>query len=267
MKKVVFITGASNGMGFEAARFFARRGWIVYAGARRLEKMEPLKTLSIHTIELDVRNHESNVQAVKQILSKQTRIDVLINNAGYGEYGSLEEVSLTKARAQLETNLFGAADLAKLVLPAMRERKSGRIINISSVGGNLYTPLGGWYHVTKFGLNVWSDVLDSEVRPYGVRSIIIQPGVTKSSWGDIAFENARHNLNRNSPYEPLVDKTRKFLERSSSGATSSDLAKLFYRAATDKKPKRRYFNSVSDRLFVYIARNHPYLWRLIIEHI
>jgi len=265
MGKVVLITGASNGMGFEAAKLFAENQWIVYAGARRLEKMAPLEQLGIKTIALDVTDHESNVNFVQTALNEQHHVDVLINNAGYGEYGPLEEVSLEKARTQLDTNLLGAADLAQLVLPAMRAKRSGRIVNVSSVAGNLYTPLGGWYHVTKFGLNVWSDVLDSEVKQFGIRSVIVQPGVTKSSWGKIAFENARKNLTKDSAYEKLVTSTSNFLERSSSGATSVDLAKVFYRAATDIKPKQRYFNSTSDRLAVYMARNHPKIWRSIID--
>ncbi|MFT8325081.1 MAG: SDR family NAD(P)-dependent oxidoreductase [Lentilactobacillus hilgardii] len=264
MPKVVLITGASNGMGFEAAKLFAQKGWLVYAGARRVDKMAPLVKFGVKTLHLDVNDHESNTNFVKTALNEQNHVDVLINNAGYGEYGPIEEVPLSHARKQLETNLFGAADLTQLVLPSMRMIGSGRIINISSVGGNLYTPLGGWYHVTKFGLNVWSDVLDSEVKRFGIRSIIVQPGVTKSAWGDIAFENARKNISSNSPYKEIIDHTQQFLNRSSSGAVPSDLAKVFYQAATDRRPKRRYFNSPMDRMFVYIARNHPYIWRQII---
>ena len=161
MEKVVLITGASNGMGFEAAKIFAANNWIVYAGARRLEKMAPLENSGVKTSILDVTDHQSNVDFVARALKEQGHIDVLVNNAGYGEYGPLEEVSLDTARKQLDTNLFGAADLAQLVLPSMRQQQSGRIVNISSIGANMYTPLGGWYHVTKFGLNVWSDVLEA----------------------------------------------------------------------------------------------------------
>lgn len=265
MVKVVLITGASKGMGFEAAKIFAANNWIVYAGARRLEKMAPLENSGVKTARLDVTDHQSNVKFVERALSEQGHIDVLINNAGYGEYGPLEEVSLDTARKQLETNLFGAADLAQLVLPSMRQQSSGRIVNISSVAGNLYTPLGGWYHVTKFGLNVWSDVLDAEMKPFGVRSVVVQPGLTKSSWLDIAFTNARNNLKPNSPYEKLIGKVSQFFQRASSGATSADLAQVFYRAATDVKPKQRYFNSITDRLTVYLARNHPKIWRAIVD--
>lgn len=267
MGKVVLITGASNGMGFEAVKLFLENDWLVYAGARRLEKMAPLAQLGAKTAILDVTDHQSNVSFVEKALSEQGHIDVLINNAGYGEYGPLEEIPLNTARKQLETNLFGAADLAQLVLPSMRKQASGRIVNISSIGANLYTPLGGWYHVTKFGLSVWSDVLDSEVKPFGVRSVVVQPGITKSSWSDIAFTNARNNLQPNSPYEKLIGKVSQFFKRASSGATSVDLAKVFYRAATDVKPKQRYFNSTADRLTVYLARNHPKIWRAIVNRL
>ncbi|HEY4399573.1 MAG TPA: SDR family NAD(P)-dependent oxidoreductase [Lactobacillaceae bacterium] len=266
-KKVVLITGASNGMGFESAKLFAQNGWIVYAGARRLDKMAPLLANGVHTVQLDVTNHASNAAFVQTALQEQGRIDVLINNAGYGEYGPLEEISLDNARAQLETNLFGAADLAQLVLPTMRAQKNGRIVNISSIGGNLYTPLGGWYHVTKFGLNVWSDVLDAEVAPFGVRSVVVQPGGTESSWGEIAVGNARKNLKPNSPYQQLVNGIGGVFERATGGATSADLAKVFYKAATDQKPKMRYFNAFGDRLTVYVARNHPKIFKFIITQV
>ena len=264
-KKVVLITGASNGMGFESAKLFAQNGWIVYAGARRLEKMAPLLADGVHTVQLDVTDHASNAAFVQTALKEQGRIDVLINNAGYGEYGPLEEIALDNARAQLETNLFGAADLAQLVLPTMRAQKNGRIVNISSIGGNIYTPLGGWYHVTKFGLNVWSDVLDAEVAPFGVRSVVVQPGGTQSAWSDIAMANAQKNLADKSPYTKLVAGMAKVFIRLSASATSADLAKVFYKAATDQKPKMRYFNSFGDRLTVYVARNHPKIFKFITQ--
>jgi short-subunit dehydrogenase len=109
------------------------------------------------------------------------------------------------ARKQFETNFFGAAELTQMVLPQMRKQKSGRIINISSIGGDVYMPLGAYYHATKAALQQWSDVLDVEVKPLGIRSIIVQPGGTKSAWGDIAMDNAEKNLKANSPYKKLAD--------------------------------------------------------------
>ncbi|MFC6254275.1 SDR family NAD(P)-dependent oxidoreductase [Secundilactobacillus hailunensis] len=256
-KRVIFITGASSGMGFAATKLFARHGWEVYAGARRVEKI-PTGS-GIHPMRLDVTDADSREQFVEDALADGLRVDVLLNNAGYGEFGPLEEVGVDKVHKQLDTNLVGASELTKLVLPQMRQQGTGRIINNSSIGGDIYSPLGGWYYVTKRGLNVWSDVLDTEIRQFGLRSVIIEPGGTESAWTDIAIDNALHNLTPNSPYTALVEGTRKLLNGmlTNSEATSEDLAKVFYRAATDRHPKRRYYFSLTDRMVSRFARNHP----------
>ncbi|WP_394206237.1 SDR family NAD(P)-dependent oxidoreductase [Lactococcus chungangensis] len=263
MTKVVAITGASNGMGFAAAELFAKKGWIVYGGARRVEKI-PVSE-NIHALKLDVTDHDSNVAFIKQIMATEQGIDVLINNAGYGEYGPVEDTPLDNARRQFETNFFGAADLAQLVLPIMRAQKSGRIINISSIGGDVYMPLGGYYHATKAALQQWSDSLDIEIAPFGVRSLIIQPGGTQSAWSDIAMAHARKNLKTDSVYTRLVDKVSALLTANehTSGASSRDLAQVFYKAATDARPKRRYFNTLGDRAMVWLARSCPRVFKKV----
>ncbi|MDR3241472.1 MAG: SDR family NAD(P)-dependent oxidoreductase [Lactobacillaceae bacterium] len=263
MKKVVAITGASNGMGEEAVKVFAAKGWIVYGGARRVEKI-PTGEL-IHALKLDVTDSESNHAFIHTILDEQGQIDVLINNAGYGEYGPVEDIAMNNARKQFETNFFGAAELTQLVLPTMRAQKSGRIINISSIGGDVYMPLGAYYHATKAALQQWSDSLDIEVAQFGIRSIVVQPGLTKSAWNQITMENAQKNLKPNSVYAGLVKNVAGMLNASSSikDATSLDLAKLFYVAATDAKPKRRYFNAFTDRATVHVARANPRMFKKI----
>jgi len=259
MKKVVAITGASNGMGEAAAKLFAQNGWVVYGGARRVEKIPAGD--NIHAVKLDVTDSVSNHAFIDTILTEQDQIDVLINNAGYGEYGPIEEVPMANARKQFETNFFGAAELTQLVLPQMRMQGHGRIINISSIGGDLYMPLGAYYHATKAAIQQWSDVLDTEVADFGIRSVVVQPGGTQSSWADIAMQNARKNLKSNSPYLALVDNVAGMFSGGSANRypTSEDLAKVFYKAATDESPKRRYFNSFTDRLTVRFARVHPQL--------
>lgn len=261
MKKVVAITGASNGMGFEAAKLFAANGWLVYGGARRVEKI-PI-TPNVHALLLDVTDHSSNKAFIQTILAEAGRIDVLINNAGYGEYGPVEDIPLDNARNQFETNFFGAADLSQLVLPIMRQQESGRIINVSSIGGDVYMPLGAYYHATKAALQHWSDSLDMEVRQFGVRSITVQPGLTRSGWGDIAMANAKKNLKSASVYTSLLDRVGGLLSTNAHaiGASSESLAALFYKAATDKRVKRRYFHSLSDRTLVWLARSHPNLFK------
>lgn len=267
MQKVVLITGASNGMGYEATKLFAEKGWVVYAGARRLEKIPTGK--NIKPIKLDVTDSKSNKKFVNAAIKESGRIDVLINNAGYGEYGPAEEIPMANSRKQFETNYFSAVELAQMVLPTMRAQKSGRIINISSIGGNVYMPLGSQYHATKAALQQWSDVLDVEVQEFGVRSLIIQPGGTKSSWADIAISNAEKNLAKNSPYKKLVSAAKGLFSGSENsplnGATSLDLARVFYKAATDEKPKLRYFYSLSDRAAVRLAKSHPVIFRSVLN--
>ncbi len=261
MTKVVAITGASNGMGFAAVELFAKQGWTVYGGARRVEKIPAAE--HIHALKLDVTDHASNQAFIDKIFQQEKRIDVLINNAGYGEYGPVEDISLEHARRQFETNFFGAADLAQLVLPIMRAQQSGRIINISSIGGDVYMPLGAYYHATKAALQQWSDSLDIEIAPFGVRSLVIQPGGTQSAWSDIAMGRARVNLKPDSVYTSLVDKVSALLTTNehTSGASSEDLAQVFYKAATDARPKRRYFHAFSDRAMVWLARSCPRVFK------
>lgn len=265
MTRVAIITGISSGMGRAAALYFKRQGFEVYGGARRVERLTDLREKGIHTQKLDVTDKFSVRQLVDRTVSEQGRIDVLINNAGYGEYGPLEEVPIENAKKQFDVNLFAVGQLTQLVLPVMRRQNSGRIINVSSIGANVYSPLGGWYHATKASLNMWSDVLDSEVKRFGIRSIIVQPGLTKSEWSKIAFENARKNLLDNSPYDELVDKVEKLFSKLGTGATSEDLAQVFYHAATDVHPKRRYYNSVVDHSMVMIARTMPNTYRIVLN--
>lgn len=152
MGNVILITGGSSGMGLETAKLLAQEGYKVYAGARRTERLEALRELGIVPVQMDVTDPETNQKVVEQIMANEGRIDVLINNAGFGLYGPVEDVSLEDARYQFDVNLFGLAHLTQLVLPHMRQQKSGRIINTSSMGGKIYTPLGAWYHATKHAL-------------------------------------------------------------------------------------------------------------------
>lgn len=268
MTKVAIITGISSGMGHAAALYFKQQGFEVYGGARRMNMMQDLVEQGIHVQELDLMDKISIRQLVDRTVQEQGKIDVLINNAGYGEYGPIEEVPTEKAKRQFEVNLFGANEITQLVLPVMRRQEGGRIVNISSIGGDLYTPLGGWYHATKAGINMWSDVLDSEVKQFGIRSVVVQPGGTDTEWGSVAMQNAKKNLEENSPYEPLVDKMSTMFENmnnNSNGATAEDLAAVFYKAATDAKPKRRYFNSMTDHAAVIFARTMPNVYRAMLS--
>ena len=200
MTKVILITGASSGIGFDAARTLARQGHRVYAAARRVERMEPLKEDGVVPVHLDVTDEASMEACVKTILEKEGRIDVLVNNAGYGYFGAIENVPLEEARRQLEVNVFGLARLCQLLLPSMRERGSGRIVNTSSVAGKSVLYFGGWYHVSKYAVEALSDALRMEVKPFGIDVSLIEPGGIQTEWGLIAADHLAES-SRGTPYE------------------------------------------------------------------
>ena len=150
---------------------------------------------------MDVTDEESMRSGVDQILADEGRIDVLVNAAGYGSYGAVEDVPLSEARNQFEVNLFGAARLTQLVLPGMREQHSGTIVNITSMGGKIYTPLGAWYHATKHALEALSDCLRMELKPFGIDVVVIEPGGIRTEWPGIAAEKVRA-VSGSGPYAP-----------------------------------------------------------------
>ena len=187
--KVVLITGASSGIGFDAARALARQGYKVYAAARRVERMEPLREDGVVPVRMDVTDEASMRAGVDAVLEQEGRIDVLVNNAGYGYFGPVETVSMEEARRQLEVNVFGLARLSQLVLPAMRAQGSGRIINVASVAGKSVLYYGGWYHVTKYSVEALSDAMRMELKPFGIDVVIIEPGLIRTDWGHIAADH------------------------------------------------------------------------------
>ena len=187
--KVILITGASSGIGFDAARALARQGYKVYAAARRLERMEPLREDGVVPVRMDVTDEASMRAGVDAVLEQEGRIDVLVNNAGYGYFGPVETVSMEEARRQLEVNVFGLARLSQLVMPAMRAQGSGRIINVASVAGKSVLYYGGWYHVTKYSVEALSDAMRMELKPFGIDVVIIEPGLIRTDWGHIAADH------------------------------------------------------------------------------
>jgi NADP-dependent 3-hydroxy acid dehydrogenase YdfG len=164
MAKTVLVTGASAGIGKATAILLAQNGYKVYGAARRTEKMEDLISYGIKPIALDVTKEESITACVEQIFKEVGSIDILVNNAGFGSYGAIEDVTMQDAKYQLEVNVFGAMRLTQLVLPKMRQNKYGKIVNLSSVGGKIAFPLGGWYHASKFAIEALSDAMRLEVK-------------------------------------------------------------------------------------------------------
>lgn len=187
--KVIIITGASSGIGYESACSLANQGHIVYACARRIERMEDLRKQGVHIMHLDVTDETSMLECVSTVIAEQGHIDVLVNNAGYGYLGPIETVSMAEARRQLEVNLFGLARLTQLVLPHMREQGSGRIVNVSSVAGKVVIGNGGWYNVSKFAVEAFSDALRIETKRFGIDVVLIEPSGIRTDWGLIAADH------------------------------------------------------------------------------
>jgi len=243
MKKVVLITGASSGMGKETALKLVKEGYIVYGAARRVSKMNDIVELGGYGIQMDVTKEDQIVSGVKKIIDKQGRIDVLINNAGYAVYGAVEDISLEDARHQFEVNLFGLASLTKQVLPYMREQKSGKIINITSMGGKIYTPLGAWYHATKHALEGWSDCLRLETKQFGIDVIIIEPGAIATEFGDVMLEPVLERSTKG-PYnqmtQTVANAAKEAYEKKGQTSPPSVIANLILKAIKSKNPKTRY---------------------------
>src|SRR5215469_913275 len=184
--KVALVTGASSGIGDATARRLAPLGYTVYAVARRVDRMAALKDRGIRTEAADVTDDAALVALVEKIISETGRIDVVVNNAGYGSYGALEDVPIAEARRQFDVNVFALARLIQLTLPHMRAQRDGYIVNITSIGGKIWEPLGAWYHATKFAVEGLSDCLRVEVAPFGIDVIVIEPGAIRTEWAGIA---------------------------------------------------------------------------------
>ncbi len=241
--KVAIVTGASSGIGHATALRLHAAGYTVYAGARRLERMRDLADAGIHVVELDVIDDASMVALVDQVMNEAGRIDVLVNNAGYGSFGALEDVPNEEGRRQFDVNVFGLARLTQLVLPHMRAQKSGRIINMSSMGGRIYEPLGSWYHATKFAVEGMSDALRLEVAPFGIDVVLIEPGGMNTEWGAIAADNLI-TASAHTAYAgqaPGVARMLRSSDQKPRRASSPDvIAKAIVRAASARRPKTRY---------------------------
>lgn len=241
MKKVVLITGASSGIGKETALQLIKEGYVVYGAARRVNRMDDLVELGGHSIEMDITNEDQVASCVQQIIKEQGKIDVLINNAGYAIYGSVEDVTIEDARRQFEVNLFGLARLTQEVLPFMRKEKSGKIINISSIGGKIYFPLGAWYHATKHALEGWSDCLRIETKQFGIDVVIIEPGAISTEFGDVVT-GPMTTVAKDGAYEKI---TRKFVSTLTNldqkdYSPPSVIADTISKAIKANKPKTRY---------------------------
>jgi short-subunit dehydrogenase len=254
MQKTVLVTGASAGIGKATAIYLAQNGYSVYGAARRVEKMQELTSYGIKPVALDVTKDESIMACVEQIFNEAGSIDILVNNAGFGSYGAIEDVALSDAKYQLEVNVFGAMRLAQLVLPKMRENHYGKIINVSSVGGKIASPLGGWYHASKFALEALSDAMRLEVQSFGVNVIVIQPGGTKSEWGNIAVDSLLR-VSGKTAYAGLVTGFQKSFEKVAGNVPEPIvIAKLIKTSIEAKNPKTRYSGGYMAKPMLFLRK-------------
>lgn len=240
MNKIVLVTGASAGIGKATALYLAQNGYTVYGAARRVDKMEDLKSQGIKIIAMDVTKDESMVAGIDQIMKAEGRIDILVNNAGFGSYGAIEDVAMEDARYQLEVNVIGAMRMTQLVLPAMRKNNFGKIVNVSSIGGKIATPFGGWYHASKFALEGLSDSLRNEVRSFGIDVILIEPGGIKSEWGGIAFDSMVKTSGQGAYKEMVAKMAKAFTDTLEKNPEAIVIGKLIKKAIEASKPKARY---------------------------
>ncbi|MEM9829712.1 MAG: oxidoreductase [Bacteroidota bacterium] len=241
-QKVALVTGASSGIGKEIAKKLLQDGLTVYVAARRVEKMQDLESLGATALKMDITQDEGINQAVEQITQESGGVDILVNNAGFGNYGAVEDTSIDDARYQFEVNLFGLAALTQKVLPHMREQRSGTIINISSMGGKIYTPLGAWYHATKHALEGWSDCLRLELDQFGIDVVIVEPGAINTEFGDV-MTGPMMERSGNTAYADLAKTIEKAVQQTyvkGNGSSPTVIADTVSKAVKAKKPKTRY---------------------------
>jgi NAD(P)-dependent dehydrogenase (short-subunit alcohol dehydrogenase family) len=254
MQKTVLVTGASSGIGEATALAFLAEGHKVYAAARRQDRMAGLAKAGAVLLSLDLVDDASIVAAVEHIKQAEGRLDVLVNNAGYGSYGALEDVPLSEARRQLEVNVFGLARLCQLVLPMMRAQKSGKIVNITSIGGKIWEPFGAWYHATKFAVEGLSDCLRMEVAPFGIDVIIVEPGAIRTEWSGIAVDSLRQASGKTA-YAPYALQHAKMIENSLKSSMASEpavVANEIVKASKASSPKTRYAVGGGARMILFM---------------
>jgi len=244
--RVAIITGASSGIGEATAETLAEDGLTVVLSARRADKLDALADRiesnggDALTVPADVTDDDDLVSLVETVTDEFGRIDVLVNAAGFGLYGSVEETPIDEARNQFDVNMFGLARLTQIVIPVMREQHSGTIVNISSMGGKVWTPMGAWYHATKHALEGWSDCLRYELAPHGIDVVVVEPGAINTEWGDIMVDGLLERSGDGPYAETAQDVADASRENSSEGSDPEVIATAISNAVRSDEPKNRY---------------------------
>jgi NAD(P)-dependent dehydrogenase (short-subunit alcohol dehydrogenase family) len=247
-QRIVVITGSSSGIGFETSLLLAKSGFYTYAtvhklegeGSRQIIDIAKKEKLPLEVVQLDVNSDESVTDTINSIVKKHNRIDVIVNNAGYALGGALEETSMDEIRKQFETNFFGAVRVMRAAIPFMRSQRSGKIVNITSMGGRISIPLSTFYHGSKFALEGVSESLQYELEPFGIKMILIEPGAVGSNfWKSIKIANGA--TSPNSPYTQLADNMSKTFKKMEENAMHpSEVAKTILDVVTSDDPQLRY---------------------------
>ncbi len=257
MKKVILITGASSGMGKESALKLIKDGHTVYGAARRVNEMQDLVVAGGHAIELDITKEESIIRAVTQVIKEQGKIDILWNNAGYGLYGAVEDVPMDDVRRQFEVNLFGLGRMTQEVLPYMRKQNAGTIINTSSMGGKMYTPMGAWYHATKHALEGWSDCLRLELKPFNINVVILEPGIIATEFGDVVHGPLLKNSGEGAYSKmahTVAKSTNEFYSKPGNASPSSVIANTVSKIVDSRNPKTRYVSGKMAKPLMWMRK-------------
>jgi len=259
VSKAVLITGCSSGIGHATAEHLAGRGWKVYATARRPESISDLEAAGCKTLALDVNDESSMTEAVRQVEAAEGAVGVLVNNAGYSQSGPVEEIPLNDVRRQFETNVFGLVRMCQLALPGMRRQGWGRIVNVSSMGGKLVFPGGGFYHGTKHAVEAISDALRWEVRGFGVDVVIIEPGLIKTGFGDVAAGSV-DAAPADGPYGDFTAAVAKATREAYEGGLAKlgggpeTVARKIEKAISKRRPRARYTVTPSAKMALFQRR-------------
>lgn len=251
-KRIVLLTGASAGIGKDIALNLIKKGYTVYGAARRIEMMQDIEELGGKVLKLDVTDDASCQAAVDAIMKTEGRIDFLINNAGYGAFGTLEHLPMKEARRQFDVNVFGLAYLMQLVIPHMKKQRQGRIINISSVVGRVVIPMIGWYCASKHAVEALSDAARIELKQFGIKVSLIQPGVVESEFKQTAFDRLEHNF-VGSDYQHMADNMIKYQENRRP-APASTVTKTVIKALESLSPAPRYIPNTDSLLSQWARR-------------
>jgi NAD(P)-dependent dehydrogenase (short-subunit alcohol dehydrogenase family) len=255
----VLITGASSGIGKAAALLFQKRGWNVVATMRSPDKALDLQGLGrLVCISLDVTEPASIEAAIAKAITEFGSIDVVVNNAGYALMGPFESCTLEQIRRQFDTNVFGLMAVSQAVLPHFRSRKSGTLINISSVGGRLTFPLYSLYHSTKWAVEGFSESLQYELAPLNIRVKIVEPGPIKTDFYD---RSADRNLKMDPDYQGLYDRAMPKMDKAgTSGSPPEAVAEVIFKAATDQSDRLRYAAGKSTGFMLTLRKLLPEPW-------